>query len=247
MANVQLQPGIYTNIFPVVLPDEPVTLMEIQRSLAQDLRALRDEIDQANLRVHVYAYKDHVYGYGQEANTFLSTKGFSPTTVSFHEVPALTAHMVLQGVIDLALGKGFWQRWKMSLKGVDARTKIFRPTPKGITTQGGVRVFAGYDLRCAYYPAVESFGIVVDVTWAYKDENGMPLNTPNMRAQNAMNEALVIQEEFLRGTNRFNLQISQIRVRDYLLPFAQEFQTIPLPCGGQARLEPEPFSVILGR
>lgn len=62
-----------------------------------------------------------------------------------------------------------------------------------------------------------------------------------------MNEALVIQEEYLRGTNRFNLQISQIRMHDYLLPFAQEFQTIPLPCGGQARLKLEPFSVILGR
>lgn len=247
MGNLQLQPGIYTNIFPVILPDEPVTLMAIQRSLAQDLRALREEIDRANLRVHVYAYKDHVYGYSQDANTFLSAKGFSPTTVSFQKVSALTAHMVLQGVIDLALGKGFWQRWKMALKGVDARTEIFRPTPKGITTQGGVRVFAGYDLRCTYYPAVESFGIVVDVTWAYKDENGMSLNTPNMRAQSAMNEALVIQDEFLRGTHHFNLQISQIRVRDYLLPFAQEFQTIPLPCGGQARLEPEPFSVILGR
>ncbi len=247
MVNVQLQPGIYTNIFPVVLPDEPATLMEIQRSLAQDLRALREEIDRANLRVHVYADKDHVYGYGQEANTFLSTKGFSPTTVSFQEIPALTAHMVLQGVIDLALEKGFWQRWKIPLKGVDARTKIFRPEPKGTTTQGRVKVFAGYDLRCAYYPAVESFGLVVDVIWAYQDENGMPLNTPKMRGQNAMNEALVIQEELLRGTNRFNLQISQIRMHDYLLPFAQEFQTIPLPCGGQARLKSEPFSVILGR
>lgn len=247
MANVQLQPGIYTNIFPVVLPDKPVALMEIQRSLLQDLRALREEIDRANLRVHVYAYKDRVFGYGQEANTFLSTKGFRPTTVSFQEVPALTAHMVLQGVINLALEKGFWQRWKMSLKGVEARTEIFRPEPKGTTTQGGVKVFAGYDLRCAYYPAVESFGLVIDVIWAYQDENGVSLNTPKMCAQNALNEALVIQEEYLRGANRFNLQISRIRMHDYLLPFAQEFQTIPLPCGRQACLESEPFSVMLGR
>ncbi len=246
MGNVQLQPGIYTNIFSVTLPDEPVTLMEIQRALAQDLRALRNEIEQAHLRVHVYAHKDHVYGYGEDANTFLATRGFRTTTVLFNEVPALTARIVLQGIIDIALAKGFWQRRKMSLRGVDARTEIFRPTPKGITTQGKVKVFAGYDLRCAYYRAVESFGVVVDVIWAYQDEQGMPLDTPHMRGQNAMNEALVIQEEFLRGTNRFNLQISQIRMRDYLLPFAQEFQCIPLPCGGQACLNPEPFQVILG-
>ncbi len=247
MDKVQLQPGIYTNIFPVILPDEPMPFMKMQRARVTDLRALRSEIEQANQRVFVYAYRDYVYGYGDDANIFLTAKGFITTTLLFKDVPALTARIVLQGIIDIALAKGFWQRRKMSLKGVDARTEIFRPTPKGITMQGKVKVFAGYDLRCAYYLAVESFGVVVDVAWAYQDEHSMPLDTPHMRDQNAMNEALAIQEEFLRGTNRFNLQISQIRMRDYLLPFAQEFQSIPLPCGSQARLEPEPFSVILGR
>jgi hypothetical protein len=66
-----------------------------------------------------------------------------------------------------------------------------------------------------------------------------------MRARNALNEALVVQEEFLRGTTRFNLQISQIRMHSYLLPFAQEFHTFLLPCGGQAQLESVPFPVIL--
>jgi hypothetical protein len=246
MDKVQLQPGIYTNIFPVILPDDPVTFMEIQRAQATDLRELRNEIEQANQHIFVYAYKDRVYGYGQDASNVLSAKGFAKITVLLKQVPALAAHVVVQGIIDAALVKGFWQRRRMSLKDVEARTEIFRPTPKGITEQGKVKVFVGYELRCAYYPAVESFGLVVDVTWAYQDEHGVPLNPSQMRARNAMKEALVIQEEFLRGTNRLNLQIAQIRMHDYLLPFVREFQSIDLPCGGQAHLEPEPFPVILG-
>ncbi len=246
MDKVQLQPGIYTNIFPVILPDEPVYCMEIQRAQWIDLRELRSKIEQANRRVTVYADRNRVYGYGEDAESFLSAKGFGKTSVLFKQVPALAAHVVLQGIIDAALAKGFWQRRKMSLKGVDARTEIFRPSPKGITAQGKVKVFVGYELRCAYYPAVESFGLVVDITWAYQDEHGAPLNTSQMRARNAMKEALVIQEEFLRGTNRLNLQIAQIRMHDNLLPFVREFQSIDLPCGGQAHLEPEPFPVILG-
>jgi len=246
MDKVQLQPGIYTNIFPVILPDEPVSFVEIQRAQWIDLHELRNEIEQANRRVVVYADRNRVYGYGEDAETFLPAKGFGKTSVLFKQVPALATHVMLQGLLDAALAKGFWQRRRMSLKGVDARTEIFRPTPKGTAVQGRVKVFVGYDLRCAYYPAVESFGLVVDVTWAYQDEHGAPLNTSQMRARNAMNEALVIQEEFLRGTNRVNLQIAQIRMLNYLLPFVQEFQTIDLPCGGQARLEPEPFPVILG-
>jgi len=246
MDKVQLQPGIYTNIFPVILPDEPLSFMETQRAQLTDLRELRNEIEQANRHVVVYADRNRVYGYGEDAEALLSTKGFRKNQILLKQVPALAAHIVLQGLIDAALAKGFWQRRKMSLKGVDARTEIFHPTPKGTTAQGRVKVFVGYDLRCAYYPAVESFGLVVDVTWAYQDDSGTPLNTPQMRTRNALNEALVIQEELLRGTNRLNLQIAQIRMHNYLLPFVQEFQSISLPCGGQARLEPEPFSVILG-
>lgn len=246
MEKVLLQPGIYTNIFPVILSDEPVSFMEIQRAQWPDLRELRSEIEQANRRVTVYADRDRVYGYGEDAEAFLSAKGFRKTTVHFKEVPALGAHLVLQGIIDAALTKGFRQQRKMPLKDIDARTEIFRSTPKGTIAQGRIKVFEGYDLRCAYYRAVESFGLVVDVTWAYQDEHGAPLNPSQMRARNAMNEALVIQEEFLRGTNRINLQIAQIRMHNYLLPFAQEFQSIDLPCGGQARIEPEPFPVILG-
>jgi len=194
MDRIQLQPGIYTNIFPVILPDEPVSFMEIQRAQGTDLRELRSEIEQANQRVFVYALQqqNRVYGYGEDAENFLSAKGFSKTHVFFKQVPALATHVMLQGLIDAALTKGFWQRRKMSLKDVDARTEIFRPSPKGITLQGRVKVFVGYELRCAHYPAVESFGLVVDVTWAYQDEHGALLNPSQMRARNAMSEALVI-------------------------------------------------------
>ncbi|KPL84705.1 hypothetical protein SE15_06655 [Thermanaerothrix daxensis] len=259
MNNIQLQPGLYTNIFPVTLPEEAVTIMVIKRTQVVDLRALRTDIEGQKANVFVYAHKNCVYGYGQDAIAFLAGKDFQEDKIFLRDIPALAAHVVMDGLILSALSKGFWQREKNSPKGFEARAKIFHPSPKGVTSQGKVKVFAGYDLRCAHYPAVESLGLVVDVVWAYQDEQGNPLNMHQMRIKNALNEALVIQEEFLRSTRtktqeeflrstmRFNLQISQMRMHDYLLPFAQEFHEFTLPCGGQAQLGSIPFRVILGR
>lgn len=246
MEKVQLRSGIYTNIFPVILPSAPVPLMKIPRAIATDLRALREEIARLNAQVKVYAHRNWVFGYGKDANGFLSTKGFEETRISLKDIPTVAAHLVLEELVALALSKGFWQRKQVSYKGFEARAEIFRPEPKGITKQGNIRVFTGYDLRCVYYPAIESLGLIVDVIWAYRDENGVFLNTKAVQARNALYEVWGIQEEFLRGTNRLNLQIPQIRLHNYLIPFAQEFRTIPLPCGRNAYLKPEPFPVILG-
>ncbi len=245
MNSVQLQPGLYTNIFPVTLPEEAVTVMVIERAQAVDLRTLRNEIEGQKAKFFVYAHKNHVYGYGRDALTFLSGRDFQEDRIFLRDIPTLAAHVVMDGLILSALDKGFWQRERTSPKGVEARAEIFRPSPKGVTPQGRVKVFAGYDLRCVYYPTVESLGLVVDVIWAYQDEHGNPLNTHQMRVKNALNEALVIQEEYLRGTTRFNLQISQMRMHNYLLPFAQEFCEFLLPCGGKAQLASIPFPVIL--
>lgn len=245
MGNVQLQPGIYTNIFPVTLPEEAMTIMVIKRKQVVDLRTLRTDIEGQKANVFIYAHENLVYGYGQDAIAFLSGKDFQEDKIFLRDIPALAAHVVMDGLTLSALSKGFWQKEKTSPKGFEARAEIFHPSPKGVTSQGKVKVFAGYDLRCVYYPAVESLGLVVDVIWAYQDEQGNPLNSHQMRAKNALNEALVIQEEYLRGTTRFNLQISQMRMHNYLLPFAQEFHEFSLPCGGQAQLAAIPFPVIL--
>lgn len=246
MEKVQLRSGIYTNIFPVILPSDPVPLMEIPRARTSDLRALREEIARLNAQVKVYAHREWVFGYGEDANGFLSAKGFGETRISLKDMPTVAAHLVLEGLVALALSKEFWQRKQVSYKGFEARAEIFRSEPKGVTKQGNIRVFTGYELRCVYYPAIESLGLVVDVIWAYRDENGVFLNAKAVQARNALYEVWGIQEEFLRGTNRLNLQIAQIRLHNYLIPFTQEFQTIPLPCGGIAHLKPQPIPVILG-
>ncbi|WP_298982423.1 hypothetical protein [Caldilinea sp.] len=245
MDEVQLPPGIYTNIFPVALPEEPVTVMAIERAKAVDLRPLINEIRASGVPVQVYAHQDRVYGYGQDAASFLSTKGFQATQIHLPSLPALGAHLVIDGIVSLALARGFWQRRRLSPHSVVGRTEIFRQQLAGVVARGNVRVFAGYDLRCTYHAAVERLGLIVDVVWAYQDKNGDPLNTRQMSERNALTEALVVQEEFLRGTNRINQQISQIRMHRYLLPFAQEFQNVPLPCGGEARIAPLPFPVLL--
>lgn len=244
MDNVQLQPGIYTNIFPVTLPDPQATIMVIKRAKLPDLRSLEAEVAASNMDVFLYARRNLVFGYGADALTFLRERGFSELQVSLNNEPELSAHLVIKGILAAAFAKGFWQRKKSSSKDVTGRIEIFRPQPAGILTQG-IKLFAGYDLRCTYYATIESLGLVVDVIWAYQDRNGKHLHPRQMREHNAMNEALFIQEELLRGTNRVNTQISQIRMHKYLLPFVQEFRVFSLPCGGQAQLEAVPFPVIL--
>lgn len=245
MDSVQLLAGIYTNVFPVILPEEKVTVMVIERSKASDLRPMNEEIARAGAQVQIYAHKDRVFGYGRDAVDFLSTKGFQETHVRLFEHYALGAHLVIDGIVSLALGRGFWLRKNFSPLGVIGRTEIFRSQPTGIVAQGSVKIFAGYDLRCAYHVAVESLGLIVDVIWAYQDRDGNPLSTREMAKRNAMTEALCIQEELLRGTCRVNSQISKIRLHQQILPFVQEFQSVPLPCGGEAHIESVPFQVIL--
>jgi hypothetical protein len=245
MDEVQLRPGLYTNVFPVTLPAEPFAVMVIERAQATDLKALRTEIERSSASVKVYAHRDRVYGYGQDAAQFLSPKKFTEETVHLMKVPALGARLVVDGIIALAQSKEFWLPMVSAPKGVEARTKIFRQQPAGVIAQGEIQIFAGYDLHCVYYPLLESLGLIVDVVWTYRDRNKTPLSTRQMWQRNALGEARVVQEEILPGTNRVNQQISQIRMHRYLLPFAQEFAAIPLFGGGEARITPVPFQVIL--
>jgi hypothetical protein len=245
MDNIQLQPGIYTNIFPVILPKEQVTIMAIERAKAVDLRPLLVEISSVAAQVQIYAYKDYVYGYGKDAMSFLAPKGFRETQVDLLTFSALGAHLVIDGIVSLALDHGFWQRKSFSPRSVIGRTEILEPQPAGVISQGSIKIFAGYDLRCTYHEAVESLGMIVDVIWAYQSKSGTFLNPRQMREYNAMSEALIIQDELLRGTNRVNSQISQIRMHRYILPFVQKFQSVPLPCGSEAHINPIPFQVIL--
>lgn len=236
---VQLQPGIYTNIFPVILPTGHIKVMISERDKHPDLRALRSEIAEKDWRAGVYAAGKCVYGYGQQASN-LTSKEFHEEDILLQDHPALTARFVIDGLVDTAKQRGLTQQF---LKG---RARILRPNPHGVTRNGKVKVFLGYDLRCVYYEEVQSFGLIVDIVWNFFDETGQPLNTPQVKERGVMNEVTVIQEEYLRGTTQFNLQISQIRMQNYLLPFVQEFRSFSLPCGGSAQLEPEPFRVILG-
>jgi hypothetical protein len=236
---VQLQPGIYTNIFPVILPTEPVKVMIAEREKYPDLRALRNELAETGRQVSVYAAGNCVCGYGQQASK-LASKEFHEEDILLQDHPALTARFVIDGLVDAAKRAGLTQQF---LKG---RARILRPNPHGVTRNGKVKVFLGYDLRCVYYEEVQSFGLIVDIAWNLIDETGQSLNTPQLKERGVMNEVTVIQEEYLRGTTQFNLQISQIRMQNYLLPFVQEFSSFSLPCGGSAQLEPEPFRVILG-
>jgi hypothetical protein len=55
-----------------------------------------------------------------------------------------------------------------------------------------------------------------------------------------------IQGEYLPGSAKINTEVARQRLQDHILPFVQSHPEFNLPCGGKARLLPEPIRVILG-
>jgi hypothetical protein len=128
------------------------------------------------------------------------------------------------------------------------RLLLFQTKPLATAAQGRLRVHLGYDLRGLSWRADVAepwaFGVVLDVIWSVRDDNGRA-STPKIAEYGAMAEIARIQGEFLPGTNRINTEVARQRFQEHIVPFVQRFAKFPLPCG-DARLDAEPVRVILG-
>lgn len=236
--------GLYLNLFPVEVPTDPVRFLMADRGLYPDLRPLRDELGQLGKMVWVYAEGDKVYGYGKDRD-LLRSKGFGETEVILAHSPRLTAWLIFEGFIDCIKQNDFT---RLERKG---RCEVFNWAEYQLTSDGNVRVYRGFDFRSLFLKDREKdelvFGLIVDVTYTFRDQSNDALNTHDIRERfgsKTFSETRQIQGDLL-PTGRINTEVARRRLLDHILPFISRFPDFQLPCGVAVSLHPEPTRIIL--
>lgn len=241
MAGEHLDPGIYTNIFQVYLPDQAVNVMTAPASRCPTLRDLREQM-QASRKIWVYRHEDTVIGYGPDSE-WLASQRLVRQQIRLYDYPKWCSRMIVEGLVDLLKEQGY-REWVGK-----GRTTLYEPQPFRQAAQGRLRVFRGYDLRSIHWWKENQplFGLIVDICWEIQDANGKRLSSPEIAQYNAMAEIAQIQEEFLPG-NRINPEASRLRLQNHILPFVQNNREFVLPCDKnvKATLDTVPLRVILG-
>lgn len=242
MAPEGLDLGIYTNVFPVHIPNATVEVMTAPASAYPSLRELREQISASSRSIRVYCLEDIVLGYGSDLDWFAG-KGFERQCKRLYDYPKWCSRIIVEGLVDL-LKEQSYREWIGK-----GRTILYEPTPFRQAAQGRLRVFRGYDLRSIYWWKENQplFGLIVDICWEVQDTNGKRLNPQEIAQYNAMAEIAQIQEEFLPG-NRINPEVSRLRLQNHILPFVQSICKFALPCGRniEATVACVPLRVILG-
>src|SRR5258708_6654600 len=239
----QLEPGIYINIFLVIMPEEPVLFTVAQRSHFQDLRSLRKHIQDEGWNARIYAHDDKVYGYGIERDNLVQD-GFQEEWLSLANYPQLTAHLIEEGFHEVLKTEGYEPRMS---KG---RLITFPSSTFTFAANGKFKVYQGYALKSPFcwdhFLEKLAFGLVVDVTWAIRDQHEQPLNMHQVAQYNAATQVAQIQGEYLPGGARINTEVARQRLQEQILPFVQAHAQFELPCGVTAQLSPRPIRIIIG-
>lgn len=242
--NLRLESGIYLNLFPVEVSDNPVRVMVVDRSHYPDLRSLRDDLKRSNGKVWIYADIDRIYGYGDHCTT-LKNKSFEEIKISFYEAPRFTGRMILEGFVEKIRQNNYET---IERKG---RCEVFNWNEFSSTRDGNVKVFCGFDLRSIFLLDLHEnklvFGLVVDVTYAFRDQSNQSLNTYLIRQKfgsQTFSEIRQIQGDLI--PTGINTEVARQRLLDQILPFIRRFPEFNLPCGLKAILSAEPVRVVLG-
>jgi hypothetical protein len=242
MVSEHLDPGIYTNIFQVQLPDMRVETMTNSTGTCPSLRDLREETQASSRNIRVYRHDNIIFGYGPDSD-WLIAKGFKRQQVRLYDYPKWCVRMIVEGLVDHLTAQGY-REWLGK-----GRTRLYEPQPFGEAAQGRFRLFKGYDLRAIYLPRNGRllFGLIVDICWEIQDASGKRLSTQEIAQHNAMGEITQLQEEFLPG-NRINPEVSRLRLQNHILPFVQKNNKFSLPCSGnvEVTLSSVPLRVIVG-
>ncbi len=245
---MRFDPGIYINIFPVKIPEEDIPIMVADRYLFKSLKELRQELNERGVNARVYAPPEdnYVYGYGSGARA-LESYEFQETTLRLVNVPKLTTHLIIEGLLDTLQNEGF------ELYPKKGRSLVYHPELFSEIEGGRIRIHRGYDLRSFFWkdPATQqlAFGIIVDIFWLLRDKEGNPLNMRQIKDQYGYSAVVTIaqvQGEYLPGTVKINTEVARQRFQEHILPFVIEHEEFNLPCGVKVELVPEPVRVILG-
>lgn len=246
MNRVHLDPGIYLNLFPVKIPEDPLLILIARRASFQDLHPLRKWLKETGRQAQVYADGEIIYGYGSDSES-LEMGGFQKSLLRLAEAPRLATRLIAEGLVNTLRTEGYEPLFR---KG---RWQLYHPTQFTEVAGGKVRVHRGYDLRAFFWKDIVTdqlaFGLIVDIFWALRDNADEPLSLYQIRRQLGSDAAIAVgqaQGEYLPRSSRHNTEVARQRFQEHVLPFVQRHSEFDLPCSGQALLLPEPIRVILG-
>lgn len=242
--NSRLGSGIYLNFFPIEVPDTAIKVMTIARSSYPDLKVLRNDL--VGLDIGLYADEDEIYGYGNNLK-LLQDKGFTEDSIALRHSPRLAGRMILEGFLDNLKEEGYVIIEK---KG---SCEVFKLSEYALTTDDHVKVFTGFSLRSLFFldhsviiPQMV-FGLVIDVTYAFKDKEDIALNMFLIRKN--LGAATLSEVRRLQGDlvpTGINTEVARQRLLNHILPFVEQFPEFNLPGIIPVKLSAEPCRVILG-
>lgn len=247
---ITLDPGFYTNLFEVHVPnDNNIPIMIVERSNYPDLRTLREEIKNKGWDVLVYApvRSKILYGFGKDMQ-LLSSKGFRQDKINLLDEPHLTAKMIFEAFIKKSQELNFFPFFSKD-KG---RCRLFNQNEVRTTSDRKVKLYPGYDVRVIFLKdQIENnlvFALIVDVTYTLKDFNDKPLNFRDIVTKfgkSTLKEIRQLQNDLI--PTGINKEVSRQRLLEDIVPFVEKFSEIDLPCGGlKGQITPSPTRIILG-
>jgi len=241
---VNLDAGLYVNLFEVEFEDRDVDLMSADRSEFASLRALREELDRLKYSAGVYAVSDAVYGYGSDKDKLVQF-GFARKSVRLREIPQLTSRLILEGFAENLHSAGYTCHWSFG------RVFAYQFLTPLLITQSGVKLIRGVELHSLYLidPSTERliFAMIVDGVFTYQHQSGKRLNSHEVVIEfgNETLKQLRIKQGDLAPFGGINLEVSRQRLLEFILPFVRARSQFILLDSIQARLIEQPIRVVL--
>ena len=247
MGVLGLDIGLYANIFEVDLSNTFINVMRVERKKYPSLRELRQELEERGLDVYVYADGEWVYGYGSDYLA-LKERSFHEVALDLKDAPKLTCRMIIDGFLNEIKKRGFEKlEQKRKVKG---RVKVFNFN-QPIKVNERLSVYRGFDLRSVYlfdhFKEDLCFGLVIDVTYAFRDSEGNSLNFREIVERFDSDTLIKVRQvqKDLSPERRANLEVSRQRLLEDIIPFISEFSRFTLPCGIEATISDVPSRIIL--
>ncbi len=214
--------GIFHRAFPVELPDGPIRFMTAEVKNVADIDRLRFEKWVSKSESSVFTLGELAFGYGNGMEKF-ADNGFSETQVILKDSPRLAEGLIIEGLVDDARTRGrhYFGIYRSCVKMISDSDYIVR---------NDFIIRVGYDLKAVHWNHEEStmFALIIEPSWTIQRLTGN------------------------KGTNyKFSpdFEVDLLSVHsvepadDYIMSFVDSHREFLLPCGGKARLKPEPLTV----
>jgi hypothetical protein len=215
--------GIFHRAFPVQLPAEPIRFMTADVKKVADIDRLKYQKWVSKSESSVFTYGGQAFGYGNGMEKF-ADDGFSETLLVLKDSPQLAEGLIIEGLVDDARDRGrhYFGIYRNCCKIIP---------DSDFTVLNGYSIRIGYDVRAVHWDFADEikFGLIIEPAWTVTLAS-VPGHTAG---------------RYLGPVERELLQIHGVNPSDdYIMNFVSSRSEFLLPCGGKARVEDLPVTVL---